>query len=99
MLDNNLSLILKGGGEIIVSGEDRVGVQSDTPWLDCEGSREWNIDVGEVLARHSTGKFFCYNAMFVIGKWGTGYGEEDGVKLQIPVANVVAVLNSKPAHC
>lgn len=90
MIDTNITFILSGGEKYEVKEPDRIGRQYVRPWLSERESesyyvREWNIDVMDTFSDRR--KFD--NLIFVVGKWGTAYGEIEGVKTFISADKIV----------
>jgi hypothetical protein len=83
--DGNVIILTKDGKEHPCDRPNRLGYQEDTPWLrgigedSRDGDRCWNIDPIKIMNEYNTGDYHCTNAFFVIGKWGTGYNQDEGV--------------------
>lgn len=75
MTDCDITIALHDGTEVDVIYPHRLGIEYDTPWLSHDGSRNWNIDIEECLTRNRSGRNFGINPRFVVGMWGTGYGD------------------------
>lgn len=92
-MDTDVVLVLRGGREISVVYPTRIGKEMDAQWLDSPGCREWNIDVLDSYAHPPP--FQCH-PRFVVGKWGTDYGESKGVEGVIPYEELVCVKQLSP---
>lgn len=91
--DTNVGIRLKTGELVEVIYPQRIGIEYETPWLDYEGSRNWNIDPLKNFVDPPS-----YSPRFIVGKWGTGYQESKGVDRVIPirlVSNIEALPEEK----
>jgi len=92
--DGNVVILTADGKEHVCDRPNRLGLQYGTPWLMSsdeprEGSREWNIYPVDIMNQYNTGHYYRDNAFFVIGKWGTGYNEDEGVVDTVPLKDIV----------
>lgn len=93
LTDKDITIIRRDGTEYHVVYPNRVGREYETPWLDTAGSREWNIDIMESLHNPPTKG---NPPRFIIGKWGTGYADPDGVETIIPFQDVLGIKDLPP---
>ena len=85
MIDTDIVIKTVTGKEIRVVYPERIGREYPTPWLsESKHSREWNIDVHETRTDRSR-----KDCSFVVGVWGSGYGDNAKVREIISVDAVI----------
>ena len=85
MIDTDIVIQTVTGKEIRVVYPERIGREYSTPWSsEYKFCREWNIDVHKT--RTDTGRKDC---SFVVGVWGSGYGDNTKVREIIRVDAVI----------